>query len=248
MWTLQSVLWISDILVRIRIRTTDLQIRIQIMLFSSVAFKMPTKDIFFLSLFAYYQVHLHYSSQINFSVIKKSQNSRNQGFSYYFCLMMEGSRSGRFKNIRILRIQIHNTKSAIVSLQQPAAHWYRNLNNKEDLSYIPLGFPLFLISPGWFEVIKQNSRPWHDAVDVEATFSLFFTRIFWKQINKNVMCLLGICISIIASNTCSLKSPCMMPRSNSCSSGFTQAQKSSMIARASSRFFSHVTAPDQKSN
>jgi hypothetical protein len=26
-------------------------------------------------------------------VIKKSQNSRNQGFSYYFCLMMEGSGS-----------------------------------------------------------------------------------------------------------------------------------------------------------
>jgi hypothetical protein len=24
----------------------------------------------------------------------KSQNSRNQGFSHYFCLMMEGSRSG----------------------------------------------------------------------------------------------------------------------------------------------------------
>ncbi len=24
-------------------------------------------------------------------VIKKSQNSRNKGFSYYFCFMMEGS-------------------------------------------------------------------------------------------------------------------------------------------------------------
>ncbi len=43
--------------------------------------------------------------------IKKSQNSRNQGFSYYFCLMIEGSgfvpltngsgyRSGRPKNIQ----------------------------------------------------------------------------------------------------------------------------------------------------
>ncbi len=48
---------------------------------------------------------------------KKSQNSMNQGFSYYFCLMIEGSGSvpltngsgfgsGRPKNIRILRIQI----------------------------------------------------------------------------------------------------------------------------------------------
>ncbi len=42
-------------------------------------------------------------------VIKKSQNSRNQGFSYYFCLMIEGSRtiprtygSGWPKNMRIL--------------------------------------------------------------------------------------------------------------------------------------------------
>jgi hypothetical protein len=48
-----------------------------------------------------------------------SQNSRNQGFSYYFCLMIEGSGSGsipltngpgsgRPKNIRI-RIRIRNT-------------------------------------------------------------------------------------------------------------------------------------------
>jgi hypothetical protein len=29
---------------------------------------------------------------------KKSQNSRNKGFSNYFCLMMEGSGSGRPKN------------------------------------------------------------------------------------------------------------------------------------------------------
>ncbi len=38
--------------------------------------------------------------------IKYSQKSRNQGFSYYFCLMIEGSGSGsrRPKNIRI-----HNT-------------------------------------------------------------------------------------------------------------------------------------------
>jgi hypothetical protein len=47
----------------------------------------------------------------------KSQNSRNQGFSYYFCVMIEGSGSGsipltngsgswRYKNIRIRRIRI----------------------------------------------------------------------------------------------------------------------------------------------
>ncbi len=56
-------------------------------------------------------------------VIKKSQNRRNQCFSYYFCLMIEGSGSevgsgsvsltngsgsGRPKNIWILRIRIRN--------------------------------------------------------------------------------------------------------------------------------------------
>jgi hypothetical protein len=63
------------------------------------------------------KVHLH-----NFSKIKSHKevkNSRNQGFSSYFCLMIEGSGSGsvplingsgsrRLKNIRI-RIRIHNT-------------------------------------------------------------------------------------------------------------------------------------------
>ncbi len=51
-------------------------------------------------------------------VKKKSQNSRNQGFSYYCCLMVEGSGSvpltngsgsRRPKNIRIRRIRIRNT-------------------------------------------------------------------------------------------------------------------------------------------
>ncbi len=64
-------------------------------------------------------VHLHHFSKIK--VIKKSQNSRNQCFSYYFCLMVEGSGarsgsisltngsgfgSGRPRNIWILRIWI----------------------------------------------------------------------------------------------------------------------------------------------
>ncbi len=51
--------------------------------------------IFFLIFFAYYfsKVHLHRSSKIK--GIKKSQNSRNKGCSYYFyfLLMMEGSGS-----------------------------------------------------------------------------------------------------------------------------------------------------------
>jgi hypothetical protein len=61
-----------------RIPVTDLRIRIR--LFSSVAFKMPTKISFFLSFFAYYflKVHLHQSPKI------KKSNSRSQGFSYFF--------------------------------------------------------------------------------------------------------------------------------------------------------------------
>jgi hypothetical protein len=57
--------------------------------------------------------------------MKKSQNSKNQDFSYYFCLMIEGSEAGfgsvphtnrsetgRPKNMRILRIWIRNTACA----------------------------------------------------------------------------------------------------------------------------------------
>jgi hypothetical protein len=58
--------------------------------------------------YCFLKVHLHHSSQIK--AIKKSQNSRNQRLSYYFCLMMEGfgsgslpltNGSGRPKNLQI---------------------------------------------------------------------------------------------------------------------------------------------------
>ncbi len=58
------------------------------------------------------KVQLHHFSKIKSH--KQSQNSRNQGFSYYFWLMIEGSGSesltdrsgsGRPKNIWILRIR-----------------------------------------------------------------------------------------------------------------------------------------------
>jgi hypothetical protein len=50
-----------------------------------------------LSFYAYsfFMVHLHHSSKKK--VIKKSQKWRNQGFSSFFCLMMEGSGSRRQK-------------------------------------------------------------------------------------------------------------------------------------------------------
>jgi hypothetical protein len=60
------------------------------LLFSSLTFKMPKENLFKKNIFsAYYflKVPLH-----NFSKIKsqESQNIRNQGFSYYFCMMIEG--------------------------------------------------------------------------------------------------------------------------------------------------------------
>ncbi len=66
------------------------------------------------------KVHLHHFSKIKKKSKKKSQSGRNQGFSYYFCLVIEGSVSGsihltngsgsrRHKYIRIRRIRIRNT-------------------------------------------------------------------------------------------------------------------------------------------
>ncbi len=102
---------------------------IRILLFSSLTFKMPAKNQFFNTIFsAYYflKVHLHHFSKIKSQ--KESQNSRNQGFSSYFCMMIEGSGSGsipltsgsgsgRPKNmwIRIrICIQIRNTEDICI--------------------------------------------------------------------------------------------------------------------------------------
>jgi len=58
---------------------------------------------------AYYflKLHLHHFSKTKSQ--KESQNSRNQGFSYYFCMMIEGSGSARPKNMWIRWIRIRNT-------------------------------------------------------------------------------------------------------------------------------------------
>jgi hypothetical protein len=52
------------------------------------------KLIFYTISSAYYflEVHLHHFSKIKSQ--KGSQNRRNQGFSYYFCMMIEGFGSG----------------------------------------------------------------------------------------------------------------------------------------------------------
>jgi hypothetical protein len=91
---------------------------IRILLFSSLTFKMPKKLIFNTIFSAYYFLKLHLHNFSKLKSQKESQNSRNQGFSYYFCMGVEGSipltngsGSERPKNmwIRWIRIRIRNT-------------------------------------------------------------------------------------------------------------------------------------------
>ncbi len=91
-----------------RIRTTELRIRF---LFASVAFKKPSKNIFFAAYVL--KLHLHHSSMIKCH--KESTKQQKSKFFLHFCCMMEGSGSvqnndgsgtGRSRN---KRIRIHNT-------------------------------------------------------------------------------------------------------------------------------------------
>ncbi len=80
-WCFKSVMQSRDILVRIRIR-------LWIMPLSSDANKIL--------IFSSFSPYLFFNGTFTSffkdkKIIKKSQNSRNQGFSYYFCLMIEGS-------------------------------------------------------------------------------------------------------------------------------------------------------------
>jgi hypothetical protein len=130
-YVLYPVLRIHDILGWIRIR-----IRGSMSLTDPAIFVMDLQDaskklIFYTIFSAYYflRLHLHHFSKIKSQ--KESQNSRNQGFSYYFCMMIEGSGSiplasgsgsgsWRPKNMWI-RIRISNTDCTI-------SYWPRKLN------------------------------------------------------------------------------------------------------------------------
>ncbi len=67
---------------------------IRILLFSSLTFNLPAKNKFFNTIFSVYyflKLHLHHFTKIKCQ--KESLNSKNQSFSNYFCMMIEGSGS-----------------------------------------------------------------------------------------------------------------------------------------------------------
>ncbi len=74
--------------------TSDKWMRIRILLFLSVTFKTSTNRFlpyYFLNVPTFTVYHF---LKIKIIKKKKSQNSRNQCFSYFICLMIEGSVSG----------------------------------------------------------------------------------------------------------------------------------------------------------
>ncbi len=96
----------------------QIRIRIRILLFSWVTFKTSTKNYWVFYNFCLLLFEATFTSFFKDKKdIKKSQNSGTQGFSYYFCLMIEGLRAwsvlcngsgaGKPKHIRI-RLRIRN--------------------------------------------------------------------------------------------------------------------------------------------
>jgi hypothetical protein len=85
----------------------DLQDASKKLIFNTIEFfLLITLSYFYLSSYIY----IIFQRQ---KVKKSHKNGRNQGFSYYFCMMIEGSGSGRPKNMWIrwirIRIRIRNT-------------------------------------------------------------------------------------------------------------------------------------------
>ncbi len=119
---------IHEILVRVRIRGWCGSVPMTNgsgsgSLFSLVTFKMSTKISSFSNFFCLLLFEGTFKSFLKIKIRKKSQNSGNQCFSYYFLLMIEGSGSvsltnvfgsGRPKNIWILRILIRRPQHRLL--------------------------------------------------------------------------------------------------------------------------------------
>jgi hypothetical protein len=94
-----------------RIRTTHLRFRI--LLFSSVTIKVTSKNIFFY-VFCILLFKSTFTSLFKGkNVIKKSLSSRNEGFSYYFCLMIDHRR---------IRIRTYDERIRIREAQKLTNH------------------------------------------------------------------------------------------------------------------------------
>jgi hypothetical protein len=134
--------------------------------FLSSADKMPTKNFVFSKYFCLLLFEGTFTS-ISLQrqkVQKKSQNSRNQGYTYFLCLLMKGSGyvqimtgsgSGRPKNILILRIPIHNNAS--IAFLSPTY--------TSRISKIPLPLPLlrnewlfFSLCTAMYSAVKNTHR------------------------------------------------------------------------------------------
>ncbi len=116
---------------------------------------MPTKTNFKNNFSAYYFLKVHLQNFSKIKSQKESQNSRNQSFSYYFCMVAEGSGSGaipltngtgsgRPKNmwIRWIRIRIRNTgsrywiKSSIRSMLSTTTQDIMDLKTSWTLNFV----------------------------------------------------------------------------------------------------------------
>jgi hypothetical protein len=75
------------------------------------------------SAFYFLKIHLHYFSKIKSQ--KEPQNSRIQGFSYYSCLMIEGSGSGS----RAGSGSIPLTSGSGSGSRRPKNTWIRRIRN-----------------------------------------------------------------------------------------------------------------------
>ncbi len=86
---------------------------------------------------------------------KESQNSRTQGFSYYFCMMIEGSGSGRPWNMWIRRIRIRNTGrnfwSVFRILIHSGARWPSSRPLCRNVAVLKVGWPVIISGREFFE-------------------------------------------------------------------------------------------------
>jgi hypothetical protein len=114
------------------------------------------------------KVHLHYFSKIKSQ--KELQNSRVQGFSYYFCMMIEGSGSragsgsiplisgsgsGRPKNTWLRWIRIRWIRIRWIGIR------IRNTDKKvwQQIVFTPLFCCCFWIwDPGWVKIRIRDPR------------------------------------------------------------------------------------------